>query len=233
MKRFYSQVDVVAEDGRFAVRLDGRPVRTPARNLLAMPTRALAERVAGEWRDQDDEIDRMSMPLNRMTGTAIDGLAGRRAATAAAVAAYAETDLVCYWAEKPQALIERQQAAWRPLLDWTERRFNARLKATSGVLPVAQDDIALTRLRDAVAAYDDFRLVALSVATGAAGSLVIGLALVEREIDARGAFEAAALDESFQIAEWGEDAEAAKRREALRAEFAHVAELVAALQAGG
>lgn len=231
MKRFYKTADVREQDGAFHVQLDGRAVRTPARNLLAVPTRSLAEALAAEWNEQPEEIDREAMPLNRMSGTAIDGLAGKRAATVAAVARFAETDMVCYWADHPQTLIEQQQTTWRPLIDWTCETYGAGLQVASGILPIRQNEAALDRLRLAVDGLDDFRLVALSVATGAAGSLVIGLALVAGRLDADGAFEAAQLDESFQIAEWGADEIAEQRREALRTEFGNVERLARALEA--
>ncbi|WP_417516219.1 ATP12 family chaperone protein [Minwuia sp.] len=230
MKRFYKSAGVVEDGGGFLVQLDGRPIHTFLRRPFALPTRALAEAVAREWDDQPEEIDRMAMPLNRMAGTAIDGLAGKRAETVDAVAKYAETDMVCYWADAPQSLIEQQQATWRPLLDWTEERFGARLQVTSGVLPVAQDAAALDRLKMAVDAMDDFKLVALSVATGTAGSLVIGLALVEGHIDALRAFEAAQLDETWQLSEWGEDEQATQRRNRVLAEFGHVEALIEGLR---
>lgn len=230
MKRFYKSAGVSEIDGEFHVQLDGRAIRTPAKNLFALPTARLAELIAAEWNDQGDEVDRARMPLNRMAGTAIDGLAGKRAATVGAVANYAETDMVCYWAEHPQSLVEQQQAVWRPLVDWVAERHGAELQVASGVLPIRQDEATLAALRNAVAAFDNYRLVALSVATGMAGSLVIGLALVEGRLDAEAAFEAAQLDETYQIAEWGEDEIAEQRRAQLRTEFGHVERFVRALQ---
>ena len=229
MKRFYKEAHVGESGDGFEVLLDGRPIRTPARNRFVLPTRALADGVADEWAAQAEKVDRAAMPLTRMAGTALDGLAGRREETRAAVARFAETDMVCYWADQPQRLIERQQAAWRPLLDWTEERFGARLGVTSGLRPVDQPPAALAALSSVVSSYDDYRLVALSIAAGTASSLVIGLALVERRIDAAGAFEAAQVDESFQIEEWGEDVEATRRRDAVRAELGHVQRLIDAL----
>lgn len=229
MKRFYKNAEVRAQDGAFHVQLDGRAIRTPARNLMAVPTAALAEGLAIEWNSQSDEVDRTTMPLNRMAGTAIDGLAGKRAATVTAIARYAETDMVCYWAEHPHTLVEQQQATWRPLIDWVADTYGGRLQVASGILPIRQDETALARLRGSVDELDDFRLVGLSVATGAAGSLVIGLALVAGRVDAQGAFDAAQLDESFQIAEWGEDEIAEQRRADLLAEFKHVERFARAL----
>lgn len=231
MKRFYKAAGIQEADGGFQVQLDGRPVRTPARKLLSAPSRRLAEALAAEWEDQPEEIDQAAMPLNRMAGTAVDELAGKREATADAVARYAATDMVCYWADRPQTLIEQQQATWRPLIDWVGERYGAKLQVASGVLPIEQDASALAQLRRSVGEFDDFRLVGLSVATGAASSLVIGLALIEGRIDAQAAFDAAQLDESFQINEWGTDEIAEQRRAALLAEFGNVERFIRALDA--
>lgn len=229
MKRFYKSADVIPADDGFDVQLDGRPIRTPLKRLFRLPTRTLADAVASEWNAQGDEIDRAAMPINRMAGTAIDELAGKRAATVDAVAQYGDTDMVCYWADHPHHLVEQQLATWRPLIDWVAERYGARLQVASGVLPIRQDPDALATLRQAVNSLNDFRLVALSVATGAAGSVVIGLALVEGRLDAHAAFEAAQLDESFQISEWGTDDFSEQRRGALRAEFGNIERFVRAL----
>lgn len=229
MKRFFTTATVAAQNGLFHVQLDGRAVRTPARNLLAVPARKLAEALVAEWNSQGEEVDRAAMPLNRMAGTAIDGLAGKRDETAQAVADYAATDMVCYWADHPQVLVEQQQATWRPLIDWVADRFGAQLLVSSGVLPIRQDDTALALLLQSVRELDDFRLVALSVATGASGSLVIGLALVAGRLDAQSAFDAAQLDETFQISEWGADDFSEERRAALLKEFGHVERFAKAL----
>jgi chaperone required for assembly of F1-ATPase len=229
MKRFYTTATVSESDDLFHVQLDGRAIRTPAKRPLAVPTAKLAEELAAEWNAQGDDVDRSAMPLNRMAGTAIDGLAGKRRETVDAVANYAGTDMVCYWADHPQNLVERQQATWRPLIDWVAERYDARLHVASGILPISQDETALSALKQAISEMDDFRLVALSVATGAAGSLVIGLALVEGRLGAQGAFDAAQLDESFQLDEWGTDEIAEQRRAALLAEFGHVERFVRAL----
>lgn len=229
MKRFYKTAGIAREGDGFAVQLDGRPIRTPARRLMAMPTEALARLVADEWDAQGEDVDRMAMPLNRMCGTAIDDLAGKRAGTVRAIAAYGETDMICYWADDPQKLVEKQQATWRPLLDWAEQRFDLRLQAAASVLPIAQPPGTVQRLHRIADTYDNFRLVGLSVAAGNAASVVIGLALVERRLSGAEAFEAAQLDESFQIAEWGLDDEAEHRRATQKAEFESVERLIAAL----
>lgn len=231
MKRFYKAAEVEAGEGGYGVVLDGRPLRSPARRPLLLPTERLAQAIANEWEKQGETIDRRTMPLMRMAGTAIDDLAGHRAETADAVAGYAATDLVCYWASEPQRLVERQQAVWRPLIDWAESRFDVRFDVTTDLRVVSQPEATLAGMKAVVHALDNFRLVPLSVATGAAGSLVIGLALVHRRLRADAAFEAAQLDESFQIEEWGEDAEAAERRRNILTELQAVESFIAALDA--
>lgn len=232
MNRFYKTAGVVQGDDGFSVVLDGRPIRSPARQLVQVPTRELAQAIADEWDAQGEKIDTRTMPMMRMAGTAIDDLAGMRDLTADAVAKYAATDMVCFWAAEPERLIERQQAIWQPLLDWLELQFDARLIVTSAIHAQDQPQTALDALRAHVMGLDNFLLVPLSVATGTAGSLVIGLALVHGRIDAVQAFDAAQLDETFQIEQWGEDDEATHRRAGIRAEFAAVERFCRAVRDG-
>jgi len=220
MKRFYKTADVVEAEGGFAVRLDGKPVRTPAKQALLLPSRALAEAIAEEWRAQGDTVDPRSLPLTRLCSIAIDLVEPRRDQVVAEIAKYAGTDLVCYRAEAPAELAARQHAAWQPLIDWVALRFDAPLAVTAGVLPVAQAEDTLRAFERAIAAYDTPRLAALHLATAACGSLVVALALVEGEIDAEAAFAASELDESFEIEQWGEDSEQTRRRTGLKADIA-------------
>jgi chaperone required for assembly of F1-ATPase len=224
VKRVYTEVAVEPAEGGFAVMLDGRPVRTPGRRMLAVPSRALAEAIAAEWRAQGDRVEPRSMPLTRLASTALDLVGQRRPAIVDEIAAYAGTDLVCYRADAPAELAARQHAAWQPLLDWAAARYGAAFVVTQGVVPRTQPPEALAALRRAVEAYDDMALVALHAATAAAGSLIVALALLDGRIDAAEAFAASQLDETFQIEKWGEDAEAARRRAALRDDLAQAAE---------
>jgi chaperone required for assembly of F1-ATPase len=224
MKRAYKEVAVAAVEGGFAVTLDGRPVRTPGRKPLVAPSAALAEAIAAEWRAQGDRVDPHRMPQTRLASTALDLVPGRRPAVVDEIAAYAGTDLLCYRADAPAELRTRQDAAWQPLLDWAAERYGATLLVTAGVVPRPQPAAALAALRRAVEAQDDLALVALHAATAAAGSLIVGLALLEGRLDAAAAFDLSQLDESFQIEKWGEDAEAARRRRALRADLAEAAQ---------
>jgi len=234
VQRFYKAVTVGAAEsaagGAFRILLDGRAVRTPGRAEGLLPTRALAEAVAREWAAQHDVLDPQSMPLTGLAWTALDRVRPARAEIVEAVGANAAHDLLCYRAEGPVDLAARQQALWQPLLDWLALTFDAPLAVTAGIVSVEQPPAALAALARAVAARDDFALAALSAATAATGSLVIALALVEGRIDAEAAFAAAQLDESYQLERWGEDAEAARRRAAIRAELAAVERFVALLR---
>jgi chaperone required for assembly of F1-ATPase len=229
VKRFYKSADVTEAPEAFGVSLDGKPVRTPAKLPLAVPTRALAAAIACEWLAQGETIDPRTLPLTRLASIALDLVAPRREAVIAEVAKYAGTDLVCYRAEHPPGLAERQHATWQPLVDWAALRFDAPLAVTAGVLPVAQPETTLRAFEAAVAAHDTHRLAALHLATAASGSLVVALALVEGRIDAEAAFASAELDESYEIERWGEDAEQARRRAGLKEDIALVARFVALL----
>lgn len=216
MKRFYRDASVTQHDAGFGVTLDGKSLRTPAKAELIVPGRTLADAIAAEWRAQGDDIAVNTMPLTRLASTAVDLVAQRREAVIDEIAAYAGTDLVCYRATHPPELVKRQQIAWQPLLNWLTEYFDAPLHLAAGVTPVTQPAESLAAVRAAVAAHDTMMLTALRLATAAAGSVVIGLALTGGKLDADSAFAAAELDESFQIEQWGEDPEQTRRRAGLK-----------------
>lgn len=231
MKRFYREAGVRETPDGFGIALDGKPVSTPAKRPLTVPTRALAEAIAAEWLAQGETVDPKRLPLTRVASIAVDLVAPRREAVVAELAKYAGTDLVCYRAEQPSDLAERQHAAWQPLVDWATSRFDAPLTVTAGILPVAQPTGSLKALETAVATYDTHRLAALHLATATCGSLVVALALIEGRIDADAAFASAELDESYEIERWGEDAEQARRRAGLKEDIALAARFVSLLAA--
>ena len=210
-KRFYKAAEAVVADGGHGIELDGKPVRTPAGRPLAVPGAALATAVAEEWAAQGETIDRETMPLTRLVCTALDLVPERRADIVAEIAAYAETDLVCYRTDAPPALARRQAAAWEPLVTWAAERYGARLAATNSITPIAQAPEALEALRNAVAGEDDFTLAGLGFVTRSFGSLVIALAMRDGRIDARAAADASLVDERYQLERWGEDTELAAR----------------------
>jgi chaperone required for assembly of F1-ATPase len=231
VKRFYAEAGIAARAGGFAIELDGKPVRTPAKAPLAAPNRALAAAIADEWRAQGERIDPATMPLTRLASIAIDLVAPRRDEVVAAIVKYAETDLVCYRAAAPPELVRRQHAVWQPLVQWVAERYGARLDVTEGVVPRDQPAAALGALRQAVEAYDDWALAALNLATAACGSVVVALALAEGRLDAGHAFAAAQLEESFEFEQWGEDSEQTRRRAILGDDIAAAARFLALLGA--
>ena len=210
-KRFYERAEAVEAAGGYGIALDGKPVRTPAGGPLAVPGSSLAGAIAEEWAAQGETIDREAMPLTRLACTALDLVPERRADIVAEVAAYAETDLVCYRTDEPPALARRQAAAWQPLVAWAAERHGAHLAVTSSITPIAQEPAALEALRDAVAGENDFALAGLGLATRSFGSLVIALAMRGGRLDARAAADASLVDERYQLERWGEDPELAAR----------------------
>ena len=218
-RRFYKTATVAERDGAFAILLDGRPAKTPARHPLALPTRAAAEALAGEWNAQGELIDPALMPLTRIVNSALDGVGGQIDAVVAEIAKYGGSDLVCYRAADPEALVRAQAAAWDPLLVFAREGLGARLICAEGVIFVEQPAPALAALRDAVAAVarsgagSPIALAALHVMTTLTGSLVIALAVVHGEIAVADAWRAAHVDEDFQMQVWGADEEALRRRE--------------------
>ena len=212
MKRFYKAAQAIADDDGFHIALDGRTARTPRKAALRLPTRALADAVADEWQAQVDSVDPLTMPLTRLANSCIDTVTPQREAVMQAISAYGDSDLVCYRADAPPDLVAAQQAQWQPLVDWVGRRHGAVLAVTSGITHVEQPTAALTALTAAVGDFDDYGLAALHDLTTITGSLVIGLAVADGEIDVDRAWMAAQVDEAYQAAKWGEDAEAAARR---------------------
>lgn len=225
MKRFYKDVSIA--DG--AILLDGRQIRTPARAPLAVSYPALAEGIAGEWRAQGETIDPRTMPLTGLANAAIDIVAPAPEAFIKPLAAYAETDLLCYRADDPPELIEAQGKAWDPLLDWARGRYDVHFAVTAGIVHVAQPPATVPRLAEALAARDAFALLPMSPLVTIGGSLVIALALAEGEIGADDAFDAAHLDELWQAGRWGEDEQATAAREARRADFLAAARFLSLL----
>lgn len=217
MRRFWSESAVEPAGQGYAVRLDRRRLMTPAKAPLEVPSRALAEAIAAEWQAQGEQVQPQALPLTRAANSAIDRVAPRQAEVVDQVAAYAQTDLLCYRAPHPQALIALQSQAWDPLLDWARQAFGARLTVAEGVIHQPQRPEALAALRAPVAAEDAFRLAALHELVALSGSLVLGLAVRHGRLDAAEGWRISRIDEDWQISQWGEDAEAAaaaRRREA-------------------
>lgn len=208
MKRFWKDAAVVEEDGSYGIALDGRRVRTPARAALAVPTAELAEAIAGEWRGASETIDLRAMPLTGLANAAIDRVAADPDAFASGLAKYGETDLLCYRADTPARLVERQEANWAPLLGWAGRRYDVDFCTTAAAMHVAQPAATIERLAQAVAALDHFRLAGLSPLVTIGGSLVAALAVLEEAVTPETAWDAVSLDEQWQLDQWGPEAEA-------------------------
>lgn len=218
MKRFYAGAEAVASDRGWTVMLDGKPVRTPGRAALGLPTAALAEAVAAEWAAQGDTLRPETMPLTGFGYAAIDRVAPDVPALAAGLAAFAETELLCYRADGPAALVAAQ-AAWDPLLAWARQRYDVDFAVTTGIVHAPQPPATLARIAAAYAAFDAFALAALHPVVTICGSAVIGLAVAARHLSADAAFAAGQLDELWQAEQWGSDplaaASLASRRAAL------------------
>ena len=219
MKRFWKDVAVVEQDGGWAIELDGRPVRTPARAPLVVPTQALADAIAEEWGSVDEEIDPRAMPLTGLSNAAIDRVAPERQAFGGGLARYAEADLACYRSEWPPELVERQAAGWDKLLSWARRRFDVDFATTSGLMHIPQPPATVEQLGHAVAALDSFQLAGLSPLVTIGGSLIAALAVLEKSMSAEEAWQAVSIDERWQIEQWGADSEAETALENKRRDF--------------
>ena len=229
MKRFWEQAAVQPVEQGWGFALDGRPLRLPGGTTLHLPSRPLAEAVAAEWDlaggGKGNEMSMEEVPLTRLVGTAVDRIAPDPAPSAAAIAEYGESDLLCYRAED-RRLAALQAENWQPLLDWAALHHDAPLLVTKGIVHVAQPGDSLRALHAAVAAHSPFGLSALGIAVPAMGSLVLGLALSAGRIDAGEAHRLATLDETYQESFWGADAEATARRERIAADVALAARLL-------
>ncbi len=218
-RRFYKQVAVTGTAAPFAVTLDERTLRTPLKRALDLPTRRLAEKVAGEWEAQSEKIDPQSMPYTKLANTALDRVAPDRDRILGEIVDFAGSDLVCYRAEKPQGLVERQARAWQPVLDWAHRAFGAEFQVTEGIVHVEQPAASLAAMRRHLAGRSPWALTALHNMTTLTGSALISAMASEGGILPAEAWLAAHVDEDWQIEQWGWDEEARHRRDYRKREF--------------
>lgn len=219
MKRFWKEAAAVASEGGWAVELDGKPLRTPARKPLIVPAEALALGIAQEWNGAGETIDPRQMPLTGLANAAIDLVEADPQAFAAGLAKYGEGDLACYRAETPRELVERQEKSWDELLGWARRRFDVDFCTTSGIVHVQQPEATVRRLAHAVGSLDPFRLAGLSPLVTIGGSLVAALAVAESQLSPQQAWDAVTIDEQWQAEQWGADAAAEAALEARRNDF--------------
>ncbi|NGO52413.1 ATP12 family chaperone protein [Allomesorhizobium camelthorni] len=229
-KRFYKEVSVAAVKEGVAVHLDGKPVRTPGKAILALPTEKAAGLVAEEFAAQGEKIDPSTMPVYRLVNTAIDGVATDPVAVRDDVARFASSDLLCYRADAPAGLVERQAKAWDPLLEWAQRALGARLLLAEGVIHVEQPRRAMEAIGEHLALRQDpLRLAALHLMTTLTGSALLAMAVEAGEIDAETAWSAAHVDEDWQAEQWGQDSEAMARRAHRKRDMMAAASLIKAL----
>lgn len=227
-KRFYTSADYAADGDGFVVRLDGKTVRTPAKALLRVDREPVAAALAAEWAAQGDEIDPATMPLTRLVNSAIDGVARDPAPVRDEILRYAASDLLCYRAPGPARLVERQEALWTPLVEWMHERFGARFLLAEGIVHVAQFPETIAAVDAALGDPDPLSLAALSTVNSLTGSAILTLALLHGRLSAEEVWRAAHVDEDFELDLWGDDKEAAARREARWQEMQAAALILAA-----
>lgn len=223
-KRFWKGVVVDSEDAGFVIRLDDRPVKTPAKRPLVVPTEAIATQIAAEWDAQFELVDPATMPWTRSANVAIDKVSVQAAEVKEHLAGYADTDLLLYRAEGPEGLVARQQQAWGPLLDWIADQFGVRLKLATGVIPVPQDETALSRLTRAMDAMSDFQLTGFHDMVTLTGSFSLALASAEGQFLVDQLWDLSRIDEDWQVEQWGEDEEAKTHANLKKAAFLHATE---------
>jgi len=219
VKRFWETAEATATGAGFAIALDGRPVKTPAKADLILPTEKLADAVAAEWNGVGETIDPRAMPLTGLANAAIDRIAPDKLQFASGIARYGESDLTCYRAEGPDMLVRRQQEVWDVLLDWARRRYDVDFTTCSGVMHVEQPSDTIRKLSHEVQALDAFRLAGLAPLVTIGGSLVAALAVYEEMMPAEAAWEAVSLDERWQLEQWGDDSDARSALGARRRDF--------------
>ncbi|RCW85609.1 ATP12 family chaperone protein [Phyllobacterium bourgognense] len=231
-KRFYKEAAVAEHDGQFAVELDGRAVKTPARQMLALPTRAAAQLIADEFSAQEKEIDPARMPATRLANTAIDGIVNDPQAVLEDVLRFASSDMLCYRAGSPERLVNRQRELWDPLIDWAASELGARFVLAEGVMHVEQPREALGAFSVHLGQFNDpFAIAALHTITTLTGSAIMALAVAKGEISGEEAWRLAHVDEDWTIEHWGEDAEAAARRALREREMTAAVKMLEAVSA--
>jgi len=219
VKRFWTAAAVEESNGRFAIALDGRRLKTPECADLLVPTRRLADAIAGEWADCGETVDPRSMALTGLANAAIDRIAPDRIRFASDIARYAESDLTCYRAEGPEPLVQRQAESWGALLAWARRRYDVDFATCTGVMHVAQPAETVRKLAHEVQALDPFQLAGLSQIVTIGGSLLAGLSVLEEMMPAESAWEAVSLDDRWQLEQWGDDREARTSLDLRRRDF--------------
>lgn len=229
LKRFYKTVSTDKAEQGWRVLLDGKPIRTPGKGLVLLPTEALAKAVAAEWDAQGDELDPLSMPMMQFASTALDYVEIYCEDVLDELVEYATTDALCYRAEEPLELVLRQRTEWQPHLDWLESEYGIHLKLAKGVMPVGQEEETLDMIYAHLLKIDNFPLTVLWLCTRHCGSLTLGLSVTAKRLSPLEAYHASRLEERFQNERWGEDDEARARRESTEKEMQAIGRFLAAL----
>lgn len=214
-KRFWKAAQTVQLDAGYTVHLDGRAVKTPAKNPLILPTRALTDLITAEWNAQQGTVDPETMPMTRRANSAVEKVTPQRAAVIDELAGYGASDLLCYRAEAPAELAQRQAQGWQPMLDWAARELGAPLQVTTGIVPIDQPAASLAALRGELQQMDAFALTGLHDLVAISGSLVLALAMAKGALTAQDGFDLSRIDETWQAQHWGCDEEA-QRHESLK-----------------
>lgn len=230
VKRFWNEATVTPHGGGYGVALDGRPVRTPSKAALIMPTHNMAQAAADEWGAVEGKVDPRTMPVTRSANAAIDKVTHQHGEVADLIAEYGGSDLLCYRAEWPEALVSAQNDGWNPMLDWARETLNVNLKQGPGIVPVTQDIDALARLSAMVHRFDAFELAAVHDLVSISGSLILGLAVTQGHLTPDSAWVLSRIDEDWQESEWGEDELATKLAKSKSVAFQHAAQFYALSQ---
>jgi chaperone required for assembly of F1-ATPase len=208
VKRFYEQVNIAPQESGFAIQLDGRPVKTPMKCRLVLPTEHLAQAVQQEWEAQSEKIDPHSMPLTRLANAALDRIEDERAAVIEQILRFCGTDLICYRADAPDSLVEAQAQAWDPILHWLKRDLDIHLPTAVGITPITLDSDVEAKFLKHLEGLGVFTLSGLGAIVSAAGSLCVGLGVLHGHINGEQAYLAASVDDRYQLDRWGADDDA-------------------------
>lgn len=230
MKRLYREATVIDQADGFAIALDGKPVKTPGKLPLVMPSSRLASLVAGEWNAQGDKVDPEVMQYTRLVNTTLDRVETRMTEVGTEVAGFGGSDLLCYRADEPEDLIALQGEVWDPYITWANGFFDIKMKTTTGIMPVKQDGKTLSALKDAVMANTPYEMTVLHALTGGLGSLILALAYTKGHANLNDVWAASQLDEMYQVDKWGEDDEDTAKRDLLRNEMAVAATFLECLE---
>jgi chaperone required for assembly of F1-ATPase len=231
-KRFYGDVGVTGADGGFAITLDGKPIKSPSGRTVTVPVRAIADAIAEEWRAQQEHIDPLTMPLTRFANSVVESVVDRVQPVRDDVAKYFRSDLLCYRAGHPQALVEKEAAHWDPVLFWAADTLGAHFILGEGIMHVRQPDSAVEAVRAALPG-DPWSLAAVHVVTTLTGSALLALALIHGARDPDQVWEAAHVDEDWNRDQWGVDEEVAARRAAREVDFRAAVRILRAMKPSG